>query len=151
MIREFYDPFAIKVSEAEEKMPEQNMGPEPIGRSCPECGNELVTRWGRYGKFISCSNFPACRYTEAWLEKTGVICPTDKGDIVERKTRKGRIFYGCANYPNCDFTTWKRPINRPCPSCAGVLVIQDKRTAQCLNCQEQFVLDTILVEMEEQE
>jgi DNA topoisomerase I len=80
-------------------MPEMKTGPEPIGRLCPECGHDLVIRWGRYGKFISCSNFPDCRYTEAWLEKIGVRCPQDGGDIVERKTRKGRVFFGCANYP----------------------------------------------------
>ena len=95
------------------------MGPEPIGRACPECGHELVIRWGRYGKFISCSNFPDCRYTEAWLEKIGVNCPKDGGDMVERKTRKGRIFFGCANYPNCDFTSWKQPLPRPARNAVG--------------------------------
>jgi DNA topoisomerase-1 len=149
VIREFYNPFAVRVAEAEANMPEQNMGPEMIGRKCPECNHELITRWGRYGKFISCSNFPECRYTEAWLEKTGVLCPKDGGEIVERKTRKGRIFYGCANYPNCDFTTWNKPINKACPSCGGLLVIQGKQTAKCLNCEEQFLLDSILVEVEE--
>jgi DNA topoisomerase-1 len=128
---------------AEEKMPELNMGPEPIGRQCPECGHELVIRWGRYGKFISCSNFPDCRYTEAWLEKIGVTCPKDQGEIVIRKTRKGRIFYGCANYPNCDFTSWKLPLPRPCPESGGLLVVADKHNAQCLNCEERFSLDQV--------
>jgi DNA topoisomerase-1 len=102
-----------------------------------------VIRYGRYGKFISCSNFPDCRYTEAWLEKIGVSCPKDGGDIVERKTRKGRLFYGCANYPNCDFTSWKRPLPVACPQCSGLLVIADKRNAQCLNCNETFLLDEV--------
>jgi DNA topoisomerase I len=146
VIREFYGPFSIDLAAAEEKMPELNMGPEPIGRQCPECGKELVIRWGRYGKFISCSGFPDCRYTEAWLEKTGVSCPKDGGDIVERKTRKGRVFYGCANYPACDFTSWKRPIPVKCPDCGGVLVIADKRNAQCLNCQATFSLDEVVSE-----
>ena len=145
-IRTFYTPFAAQVALAEEKMPELNMGPEPIGRACPECGNELVIRWGRYGKFISCSSFPACRYTEAWLEKIGVKCPKDGGEIVERKTRKRRIFFGCANYPNCDFTSWKRPLPVACPECGGLLVIADKRNAQCLQCQEIFSLDEISVD-----
>lgn len=146
VIREFYDPFAVQVEKAEEKMPEMNMGPEPIGRNCPQCGHELVIRWGRYGKFISCSNFPQCRYTEAWLEKIGVTCPKDGGDIVERKTRKGRVFYGCANYPACDFTSWKRPLPTPCPACNGMLVVADKRNAQCLNCEERFPLDEVTPE-----
>lgn len=143
VIRDFYAPFASQVESAEQKMPELNMGPEPIGRACPQCGHELVIRWGRYGKFISCSNFPDCRYTEAWLQKIGVNCPKDGGDIVERKTRKGRTFYGCANYPNCDFTSWKLPLPRPCPQCGGLLVVADKQNAQCINCEERFSLDEV--------
>lgn len=146
VMREFYDPFSKSVAEAEEKMPELNMGPEPIGRQCPECEHELVIRWGRYGKFISCSNFPNCRYTEAWLEKIGVTCPKDGGEIVIRKTRKGRIFYGCANYPTCDFTSWKLPLPRPCPECGGLLVVADKQNAQCLQCEERFPLDQVSVD-----
>jgi len=146
VIRDFYGPFAVQVESAEQKMPELNMGPEPIGRACPECGHELAIRWGRYGKFISCSNFPECRYTEAWLEKIGVKCPKDGGEIVERKTRKGRTFYGCANYPNCDFTSWKLPLPRPCPQCGGLLVVADKQNAQCLNCEERFTLDEVSVD-----
>ena len=145
-IRRFYTPFAEQVKRAETEMPEMNMGPEPIGRACPECGKELVIRWGRYGKFISCSGFPDCRHTEAWLEKIGVNCPKDGGDIVIRKTRKGRIFYGCGNYPTCDFTSWKLPIPTPCPACGGLLVIANKSQAQCLNCEEQFLLDSLSVE-----
>jgi len=142
-IREFYLPFSEQVTRAEAAIPEMNTGPEPIGRKCPECGNELVIRWGRYGKFISCSNFPECRHTEAWLEKIGVQCPKDGGDIVERKTRKGRTFYGCANYPTCDFTSWKQPLPTPCPVCQGLLVVANKNHAQCLNCEEMFELDQV--------
>lgn len=145
-IREFYGPFAEQVAQAELNMPEMNMGPEPIGRPCPECGHELVIRWGRYGKFISCSAFPDCRHTEAWLEKIGVQCPKDQGDIVARKTRKGRTFYGCANYPNCDFTSWKLPLARPCPECGGLLVVANKNQAQCLQCQNMFPLDQVTAE-----
>lgn len=143
VMHEFYGPFAQSVALAEERIPEQNLGPEPIGRACPECGHELVIRWGRYGKFISCSNFPDCRYTEAWLEKIGVNCPKDGGEIVIRKTRKGRVFYGCANYPNCDFTSWKLPLAKPCPACGGMLVVADKHNAQCLACEERFSLDQV--------
>ncbi|RPI78434.1 MAG: type I DNA topoisomerase, partial [Chloroflexi bacterium] len=145
-MRAFYGPFSELVEKAERDMPEQNMGPEPIGRKCPDCGEELVIRWGRYGKFISCSGFPNCRHTEAWLEKIGVACPKDAGEIVERKTRKGRVFYGCANYPECDFTSWKRPIPTPCPACQGMLVIANKNFAQCLDCETQFPLDDVMVE-----
>jgi DNA topoisomerase-1 len=146
VIREFYTPFAQQVEKAEAEMPELNMGPEPIGRQCPECGHELVIRWGRYGKFISCSNFPECRHTEAWLEKIGVACPKDAGELVERKTRKGRTFYACANYPECDFTSWKLPLPTPCPRCNGLLVVAKKNVAQCTQCEEQYPLDEVTVD-----
>jgi DNA topoisomerase-1 len=146
LLREFYGPFAAQVELAEQRMPELNMGPEPIGRECPDCGKELVIRWGRYGKFISCSGFPDCRHTEAWLEKIGVNCPTCGGDIVERKTRKKRTFYGCGRYPDCDFTSWKLPLPKPCPECGGLLVVADKQNAQCIKCEERFSLDQVTVD-----
>ena len=146
VMREFYTPFAVQVERAQREMPQTNTGPEPIGRACPDCGHELVIRYGRYGKFISCSDYPNCRHTEPWLVKIGIICPKDGGEIVERKTRKGRIFYGCANYPNCDFTSWKRPLAKLCPKCSGMLVIAKKREAQCLVCQETFLLEEIVPE-----
>ena len=146
VMHEFYNPFADDLKKAQAEMPVTKSGPEPIGRQCPEDGGELVIRYGRFGKFISCSNFPTCRYTEPWLEKIGVICPKDGGEIVEKKTRKGRTFYGCANYPNCDFTSWKRPLKQPCPKCNGLLVIANKREAQCTNCQETFLLEEIIPE-----
>ena len=143
---EFYRPFAEDVKKAQAEMPVTKSGPEPIGRICPEDGGELVIRYGRFGKFISCANFPTCRYTEPWLEKIGVKCPKDGGELVERKTRKGRTFYGCANYPTCDFTSWKKPLVNPCPKCGGLLVIANKREAQCTNCQESFLLEDFVSE-----
>ena len=143
---EFYGPFSKKVAKAQEDMPVVKSGPEPIGRDCPKCGRELVIRYGRYGKFISCSGFPDCRHTEPWLEKIGVTCPQDGGDLVERKTRKGRTFFGCNNYPECDFTSWKRPIDQPCPNCQGLLVIANKREVQCIKCEETFLQDNVIPE-----
>jgi DNA topoisomerase-1 len=143
---DFYKPFAVTVAKAQAEMPVVKTGPEPIGRACPECGKELVIRYGRYGKFISCSGFPECHHTEALLEKIGVICPKDGGEIVSRKTRRGRTFFGCANYPNCDFTSWKRPLAQPCPNCKGMLVVANKREAQCLACEQTFLLDDIVPE-----
>jgi DNA topoisomerase-1 len=143
VIGAFYDKFEPTVKRAQAEIPVQKAELEKIGRACPNCGKDLVIRWGRYGKFISCSGFPACRYTEAFLEKIGVTCPKDGGDIVQRKTRKGRIFFGCANYPNCDFTSWKRPIANPCPKCGGLLVIANKREVQCTVCEESFLIEQI--------
>jgi DNA topoisomerase-1 len=145
-IQRFYGPFSQQLARAEELMPEVKKDPEPIGRACPECGKDLVMRFGRYGKFISCSGFPDCRHTEAWLEKIGITCPKDGGDIVERKTRKNRVFYGCSNYPNCDFSSWKLPLPTPCPECKGLLVVANKREAQCTQCEGVFSLDDVRVE-----
>ncbi len=147
-IREFYSPFSDQVAVALDEMPEVKTEPELIGRKCPESDHELVIRWGRFGKFISCSGFPDCRYTEAWLEKIGVDCPKDGGEIVERKTRRGRTFYGCSNYPECDFTTWKKPLPVPCPNCSGMLVASNRKHAKCLDCEEEYLLDELMPEAE---
>jgi DNA topoisomerase-1 len=146
--RDFYPSFAQEVERARSEMPEKKQGPEPVGRDCPECGRPLVFRYGRYGKFISCSGFPECRYTEPYLEKIGVQCPKDGGDIVLRRSRKGRIFYGCANYPACDFTSWTRPIPQPCPACGGLLTIINKKNVRCMVCGETFPQAEILKDVD---
>ena len=143
VVAEFYREFEPVLRRAQEAIPVTKAELEKIGRICPDCGGDLVIRWGRYGKFISCNNFPNCRHTEALLEKIGVKCPNDGGEIVIRKTRKGRIFYGCANYPNCEFTSWKQPIPVPCPKCGGLLVIANKREMQCTKCEETFLVEHV--------
>jgi DNA topoisomerase-1 len=143
VIGDFYADFEPTVKKAQAEMPVAKSEPEKVGRICPDCGHDLVIRWGRYGKFISCSNFPTCRHTEALLEKIGVTCPKDGGELVLRKTRKGRIFYACSNYPSCDFTNWKRPIANPCPNCGGLLVIANKKEVQCTKCEESFLMEQI--------
>lgn len=145
VITDFYKDFSVHLTRAKEEMPETKTELEKIGRDCPKCGHELVIRFGRFGKFISCSNFPTCRYTEPILEKIGVKCPDcSNGEIVIRRTRKGRIFYGCSNYPECQFTSWKQPVSEPCPNCKGTLVVTNKRDLQCLNCEETFLQSEIL-------
>jgi len=147
VVDEFYQPFSKKLERAQAEMPVTKSEPEPIGRECPNCGRDLVIRYGRFGKFISCSGFPDCRYTEPFLEKIGVTCPQDGGELVKRKTRKGRTFYGCVNYPECDFTSWKLPISQPCPTCQGLLVIANKREVQCVNCKEVFLQEQVIPEV----
>jgi len=148
VMRDFYVDFEPQLKHAKTMMPETKTEPEKIGRACPDCGSDLVVRWGRYGKFISCSAFPKCRYTEALLEKIGVLCPKDGGDLVVRKTRKGRIFYACSNYPNCDFTSWKRPLEQACPNCGGLLVEKNKNEAACLKCEETIAIELLPVKSE---
>jgi DNA topoisomerase-1 len=144
-LSEFYPAFATQVKKAEKEMPEVKAEPEYIDRACPSCDTgQLMIRQGRYGKFISCDNFPECRYTEPWLEKIGVKCPDcSEGEIVERRSRKGRIFYGCSRYPECEFTSWKKPIDTPCPDCGGLLVLASRSSAQCVVCSQRFPLDQV--------
>ncbi|PKN90427.1 MAG: type I DNA topoisomerase, partial [Chloroflexi bacterium HGW-Chloroflexi-7] len=149
VIGDFYAEFGPQVKKAQAEMPVTKSEPEKIGRECPKCGHDLVIRWGRFGKFISCSNFPTCRFTEAILEKIDVMCPKCSGDLVMRKTRKGRVFYGCSNYPECDFTNWKRPVAVPCPSCGGLLIISNKKEVQCTNCSESFLKEQVGVTVQE--
>jgi len=144
VVEKFYSTFEPQLQKAQQEIPVTKAELEKVGRACPVCGSDLVYRYGRFGKFISCSTFPTCRHTEPFLQKIGVICPQDGGDLVERKTRKGRVFYGCANYPGCGFTSWKKPIVKPCPTCGGTLVILNKREAQCLKCESTFLLEQIL-------
>jgi DNA topoisomerase-1 len=143
VLRDFYGPFKSEVEWAHEHVPDVDLGSEEVGRECPECGSPLVIRWGRYGKFIGCSNFPTCRHTEPWLEKIGVRCPDCGGELVERKTRKGRTFYGCSNYPTCEWTSWKRPLPDPCPVCGGLLIVQNGQQAHCQMCGERASLDSL--------
>ncbi len=144
VISDFYSRFSVQLEKAKEEMPETKTELEQVGRQCPQCGHDLVIRFGRFGKFISCSDFPTCRYTEPLLEKIGVSCPDCKaGDVVVRRTRKGRIFYGCSNYPECQFTSWKLPIAQPCPNCGGLLVVSNKKEYACVNCNETFLQESI--------
>jgi len=126
-----------------ELMPEVKAETEVLDRLCPEDGGQLIVRHGRFGKFVGCSNFPACRYTEPWLEKIGVRCPLDAGELVERRTRKGRVFYGCANYPDCDFTSWKKPLPMACPGCGGLLVRDGPQEAVCMECKQRYAVEAL--------
>jgi len=143
VVREFWEPFERRLEEADRKIEKVDLGPQEIGRDCPECGKPLIVRWGRYGKFIGCSGFPECRHTEPWLEKVGVKCPRCGGDLVEKRTRKGRIGYGCANYPECEFWVWKRPLPQPCPVCGGLLTEGRKGHARCNDCGAEMPLDEL--------
>lgn len=125
LLDSFYGPFSEVLHRAEQNIEEVEMTPEEIGEACPRCGRPLVKRRGRYGEFIACSGYPECSYTRP--VGIGVRCPLDGGEIAERRTRKGRIFYGCTNYPACTFTSWDRPIGRSCPQCGSILVAKRAR------------------------
>ena len=113
MLHEFYSPFENRLKNARKNMPVMKQE-EKVGRICPTCEDgDLVIKYGRYGKFIGCSNYPECRHTEQFIEYAGVTCPTcgeeHDGELVVKKTRKGRTFYGCSRYPDCEYSTWKLP------------------------------------------
>lgn len=138
LIDNFYRPFHKEIEKAEVEMEEIEIKDEPAGFDCELCGHDMVIKMGRYGKFYACSNFPECRNTKAILKKIGVTCPTcDKGEVVERKTKSNRVFFGCERYPDCDFSSWDKPVGRDCPKCEKYLV--EKRTRKqvqvvCSNC-----------------
>ena len=152
VIQQFYDTFEPELEKAKVNMPElPKAEPEPVGRDCPNCGKPLLYREGRFGKFISCSGYPECRYTEKLqkpVEKIGVSCPKCGGDLIVKRTRRGKIFYGCANYPACDFAEWNRPISQPCPVCGSLMVMVGKNAAQCTNedCKERITLEAAAAE-----
>ncbi len=148
MLRDFYDPFSVTLSQAREKMPTVQMGDDPTGELCPQCGHPLIYKYGRFGKFIGCSNFPNCRFHKPILVKTGAKCPECGADLVEKRTRRGRTFYGCANYQandpdSCKFTVWKRPLPQPCPVCGGLLTEARKGWAKCTACEEEVEIASL--------
>jgi DNA topoisomerase-1 len=145
-VKEFYGPFSEQLDFAKREMPEIEPVYIPTGKQCPECGADLVQRWGRYGIYVGCSNHPECTHTERWYEKIGVTCPDDGGDLIEKKTRKGRVFYGCANYPECEFASWKKPVPEPCPECGGLLVEGSKKKLSCTGCSQEFSRKKIIAE-----
>lgn len=149
VLEEFYTPFSQALAYAEKHMPEVDVADQPTGEMCDKCGHPMVLKFGRFGKFEACSNFPECRNTRPYLIKLGIACPNDGGELVERRTKKGRVFYGCANYPECDWSSWKRPLPQPCPNCQGLLVQKNRQWAQCLACEEQFEIDRLPADPEQ--
>ena len=138
VIETFYNDFKTHVERAEKEMDKIEIKDEPAGEDCEKCGSPMVFKMGKFGKFMACSNFPDCRNTKAIVKTIGVPCPKcDNGEVVERKSKKNRIFYGCSNFPECDYTSWDKPLNRPCPKCDTKLVERKKGKqiqVVCPNC-----------------
>jgi DNA topoisomerase-1 len=122
ILRDFYEPFYQRLENARENM-ESVQIVEETDEVCEKCGSPMVVKYGRYGKFLACSSYPECKNTKPYLIKTGVDCPEcEDGEVIERTSKKGRTFYGCSNYPDCNFMTWNKPIEKACPDCGGVMV-----------------------------
>ncbi|MEX0761937.1 MAG: type I DNA topoisomerase [Dehalococcoidia bacterium] len=138
MLGEFYTPFDIQVEHAKKNAErvDRNQLVEETDEVCEKCERPMVIRSGRYGKFLSCSGFPECRNSRPIRITTGVHCPAcEDGELLEKKNQKGRTFYGCSNYPKCDFLVGQRPLKEPCPECGELLISRGRNRAQCTKCE----------------
>lgn len=138
VLHEFYDKFAPIMDEALKNMEKKQ--PEKTGEVCPECGNELVVRKGKYGEFVACSNYPNCKYIKKEEKdntnvKVVAECPKCHKDIVERKTKKGKVFYGCSGYPKCNYATWYKPTGEVCDTCGNLIVNKNNQNI-CEECNK---------------
>ncbi|MCL1906036.1 MAG: DNA topoisomerase, partial [Clostridiales bacterium] len=130
LLREFYGPFEQTLLHAEKEMAKIVIEPEQSGENCEKCGKPMVYRLGRYGRFLACSGFPECRNTKAIVESTNIKCLACGGNIVQRKSKAGRVFYGCGNYPDCTYVAWDTPVEEKCPACGTQLSLRSNRGGQ---------------------
>lgn len=122
VISDFYEPFKADLDKASELIEKVEIKDEEAGKDCPLCGKPMLIKYGRFGKFMACSGFPECRHTEAINEEVGVKCPECGNQVVALKTKKGRKFFGCSNYPDCSFRSWNKPTGAKCPECGDAMV-----------------------------
>jgi len=137
VVEEFYKPLEHMIKYAEGEMEKITIEEKKTDVLCEKCGRNMVIKHGKYGKFLACPGFPECRNTKPYLEKTGVKCPKCTGEIVIRKTKKRRVFYGCSNYPECDFMTWDKPVEEKCPRCGSNLAEQKNKQGTKLICMNE--------------
>ena len=141
IVRNFYPDLEESVKIAEEQLQKVEISDEVTDVICENCGRNMVIKYGPHGKFLACPGFPDCRNTKPYLEKIGVSCPKCGKDIVVRKTKKGRRFYGCEDYPECDFMSWPRPVADKCPKCGGYMVQKGNRIV-CANEQCGYIAES---------
>ena len=134
IVKDFYSPLEESIEKAVENI-EKVILEEKTDEICDICGSEMVIKFGRFGKFIACKNYPECKGTKPILERIGIKCPEcSDGDVIIRKTKKGRIFYGCSSFPKCRFVSWDRPNGEKCPKCDSFLVIAKTKTTEKIKC-----------------
>ena len=125
VLQEFYDVFEPEMEAAEEGMEKVTIAGQESGEICSVCGAPMVYKFGRFGKFLACSNFPECRNTKAIVEDLGITCPKcGKGSLIKRKSKRGRVFYGCSEYPECDFVLWNQPVDKKCDLCGSIMTVK---------------------------
>ena len=139
IIDNFYQPFKSTLAIAEEKIGNIEIKDEVSDVVCDKCGTMMVYKQGKYGKFLACPAFPNCRNTKTIVKEIGVKCPKCNGEVIEKKSRRGKTFYGCTSFPECDFTSWDKPTDKLCPKCQGVMYEKTGRAKKlyCANCEEQ--------------
>ncbi len=133
-IREFYEPFHRRLETAEQAVDRVKPPDEPTDEVCEKCGRNMVIKLGRFGRFLACPGFPECRNAKSIQVKVGVACPQCGADILEKRTRTKRVFYGCAAYPACEWTSWSKPVSEKCPTCGGLMVEAGRDRTRCLTC-----------------
>lgn len=137
VIKDYYGTLSSELERAREEIEKSNPEPEFTGETCEICGKPLVLKHGRFGDFIACSGYPECKYTKAIVQSTGVKCPQCGGDIIARRSKRGKLFYGCSNYPKCNQVFWNKPIDEKCPKCGSLLVEKKTKNSEyaCSNSE----------------
>lgn len=130
ILADFYRPFKESLDHADKNIKKVEIADEESDEICEKCGARMVIKTGRYGKFLACPNFPDCRNTKPFVEKLDISCPKCNGQVVVRRTKKGRRFYGCENYPECDFVSWNMPSNKKCPICDSFMIVKKDRNGK---------------------
>ncbi len=142
-VQEFYAPLQINLDKAASQMERVRLPDELVEETCPKCGKQLVVKSGRFGKFLACSGYPDCKFTKSFQLKTGVKCPKcGTGDLVQRVSKKKKVFYGCSNYPNCDFAINQKPLIEPCPKCGSLMTEYKEKWSKCTKCSYRGKIST---------
>ena len=134
IIENFYPDIEEAVQKAEQELQSVKIEDEVTDVICDECGRNMVIKYGPHGKFLACPGFPECRNTKPYLEKVGVSCPLCGKDVVYRKTKKGRRYYGCEDNPNCEFMSWQKPSGKKCPKCGNYMI--EKGNKNCCSDEQ---------------
>lgn len=146
VVEDYYTPFSLTLAQAEEKIGKVKIEDQISDELCENCGRNMVIKMGRYGKFLACPGFPDCRNTKPLFEEAGLNCPKCSKPLVIRRSKKGRKFYGCSAYPECDFVSWEMPAPDPCPECQQLMVIKTSKRQKKLVCTNKECRYTKVIE-----
>jgi len=134
IVQDFYTPLEKNLAKATEQIEKVKLPDELTDEICPNCGRPLAIKTGRFGKFLACTGYPDCKYTKSFQKKTGATCPQCGGELIERRSKKDRTFFGCSNYPSCNFAVFSRPLPEPCPRCGALMTEYRGNQAKCTKC-----------------